>query len=119
MLMAHFTLLAAQRFNRAQPELSAAQLSRLMAHDWPGNVRELRNAADCLVLGVRNAVLDAGQSMPAGDTGGLSLAEAVDRFERDLIATELQRQGGNVARCAEALKVAKTTLHDKIKRHGL
>ncbi len=119
MLMAHFTLLAAQRFNRPQPELSAAQLSRLMAHDWPGNVRELRNAADCLVLGVRNAVLDSGQSTPASDAGGLSLAEAVDRFERDLIATELQRQGGNVARCAEALKVAKTTLHDKIKRHGL
>ena len=41
---------------------------------------------------------------------------AVERFERELIQAELQRQGGNVARCAEALKVAKTTLHDKIKR---
>ena len=50
---------------------------------------------------------------------GAGLAWQLRRFERDLIATELQRQGGNVARCAEALKVAKTTLHDKIKRHGL
>ena len=116
LLMAHFTLLAAQRFNRPQPEISAAQMSKLMAHDWPGNVRELRNVADCLVLGVRNAVVDTGA---AQDSEVDSLAEAVDRFERGLIAAELQRQGGNVARCAEALKVAKTTLHDKIKRHGL
>lgn len=116
LLMAHFTLLAAQCFNRPQPEISAAQMSKLMAHDWPGNVRELRNVADCLVLGVRNAVVDAGV---AQDSEVGSLSEAVDRFERGLIAAELQRQGGNVARCAEALKVAKTTLHDKIKRHGL
>jgi len=116
MLMAHFTLLAAQRFGKQQPLLSSAQLSRLMAHNWPGNVRELRNVADCLVLGVRNAVLDG---KDASELGEASLSEAVDRFERGLIAAELARQGGNVARCAEALKVAKTTLHDKIKRHGL
>lgn len=116
LLMAHFTLLAAQRFGKPQPELGSAQLSRLMAHNWPGNVRELRNVADCLVLGVRNAVLDGKDASELGDA---SLGEAVDRFERGLIAAELARQGGNVARCAEALKVAKTTLHDKIKRHGL
>jgi len=119
MLMAHFTLLAAQRFNRPQPDLSATQLSALMAHDWPGNVRELRNVADCLVLGVRHAVLDALHTEAPAGTGGLSLAESVDRFERGLIAAELQRHEGNVARCAEALKMAKTTLHDKIKRLGL
>jgi DNA-binding NtrC family response regulator len=116
MLMAHFMLLAAQRFNRPQPELSGAQLSALMAHGWPGNVRELRNVADCLVLGVRNAVLDGDATAGGGE---LSLSESVDRFERGLIAAELQRHAGNVARCAEALKMAKTTLHDKIKRLGL
>jgi DNA-binding NtrC family response regulator len=121
LLMAHFTATAAQRFNRPPPELSAAQLGALMHHDWPGNVRELRNVADCLVLGVRHAVLDTIQIglPPAVDAQGLSLSEAVERFERELIGAELARQGGNMARAAEALKVAKTTLHDKIKRLGL
>lgn len=50
---------------------------------------------------------------------GLSLSEAVERFERELISAELGRQGGNIARAAEALKVAKTTLHDKVRRLGL
>ena len=119
LLMAHFTTAAAQRFNRPPPELSGAQLAALMRHDWPGNVRELRNVADCLVLGVRHAVLDQGHSAPAPAAVGLSLAEAVEHFERELIAAELARQGGNMTRAAEALKVAKTTLHDKVRRMGL
>lgn len=118
LLMAHFTATAAQRFNRPPPELTAAQLSALMRHDWPGNVRELRNVADCLVLGVRHAILDPQGATPA-TPAGLSLAEAVEHFERELIAAELARQGGNMAKTAEALKVAKTTLHDKAKRLGL
>lgn len=119
LLMAHFTATAAQRFNRPPPELTPAQLSALMRHDWPGNVRELRNVADCLVLGVRHAILDPQGATPTATPVGLSLAEAVEHFERELIATELARQGGNMAKTAEALKVAKTTLHDKAKRLGL
>lgn len=119
LLMAHFTTQAAQRFNRQPPELSNARMAALMRHDWPGNVRELRNVADCLVLGVRHAVLDQGPLPAPADTAGLSLAEAVERFERELIAGEMARQGGNLARTAEALKVAKTTLHDKVRRLGL
>ena len=125
LLMAHFVAQAAQRFGRPQPALSEAQLAALARHDWPGNVRELRNVADCLVLGVRHAVLDSVQIQPAAataalpDAQGLSLAEAVERYERQLIATALAQHEGNVARAAEALKVAKTTLHDKVKRLGL
>ncbi len=121
MLMTHFCLLAAERFHRPQPDISTEQMSRLMQHNWPGNVRELRNVADCLVLGVPNPVLGVTSTGPQDDTrtSGLTLSEAVERFERELIQAELERQGGNVARCADALKVAKTTLHDKIKRFGL
>ena len=84
-----------------------------MAHDWPGNIRELRNAADCHALGIgRDAPASA--AMPAP-----SLTEAVDNYERLLISDELSRQAGNIARTAEALKIARTTLHDKLKKYGL
>jgi two-component system response regulator AauR len=46
------------------------------------------------------------------------LAETVEAFERALIADALRRHG-SLARTAEALVVAKTTLHDKIKKYGL
>jgi two-component system C4-dicarboxylate transport response regulator DctD len=106
-----FLLQAAKRYNRPPPEIKPEHLRRLMAHDWPGNIRELRNAADCHALGLARE--------PASPSGGaLSLPEAVDNYERLLIASEYERQSGNIARTAEALKVARTTLHDKLKKYG-
>jgi two-component system C4-dicarboxylate transport response regulator DctD len=124
LLLQHFTLLAASRYGRPQPALTTQQLHRLMAHDWPGNVRELRNVADCLVLGVRANVPGlevSGQGVPAdsGEEGGASLVDSVESYERSLIRAELQRQGGNIARSAKALRIPKTTLNDKIRKYGL
>jgi len=117
LLIEHFMLLAASRFQRPPPVLGAAQLQRLAAHDWPGNVRELRNAADCLVLGVRLDILaDAGPAAPAPS---LSLAEAVDQYERQLIAEALRRSDGHLGRAAAELGTPKTTLADKLRKHGL
>ena len=121
MLLEHFMLLATSRFNRPPPQVTSEQMHRLVAHHWPGNVRELRNVADCLVLGVRKDIFGPG---PAPEPGtepeeGLSLAESVDSFERSLIAAELRRQEGNIARTAKELRVPKTTLNDKIRKYRL
>jgi len=92
-------------------------MRQLMAYHWPGNVRELRNVAERCVLGIE------GGSPPFSDldspAGAQPLAGTVEAFERALIADALRRHGGSLARSAEALGVAKTTLHDKIRKHGL
>jgi len=116
MLFEHFVLQSARRHERPVPVVSPEVLRELMAQSWPGNVRELRNAADCYVLGLRKA---AAPPPPEPAVGSVPLAEAVEQFERALIAAELERQGGSLARTSEALRVAKTTLHDKIRKYGL
>ncbi len=108
-----FLLQAAKRFNRPPPPLTPETLRRLMAHDWPGNIRELRNAADCQALGIGRDIA------PGAVAPTPTLTEAVDNYERLLISEEFARQSGNVARTADALKVARTTLHDKLKKYGL
>jgi DNA-binding NtrC family response regulator len=115
LLLEHFLLQAARRHERPLPSVTSEQMHRLMAHTWPGNVRELRNVADCIVLGVGRDILGTATTSAAP----ASLAESVESFERSLIAAELHRQGGSLARSAEALRVAKTTLHDKIRKYGL
>ncbi len=47
------------------------------------------------------------------------MTEAVDNYERLLITREFTLQEGNIARTSEALKVARTTLYDKLKKYGL
>ena len=109
-----FLLQAAKRYNRPPPPLSSDYLRRLMAQDWPGNIRELRNAADCHALGI-------GRDNLAPGAGSVlqSLTEAVENYERGLVADEFSRQEGNIARTSEVLKIARTTLHDKLKKYGL
>ena len=40
-------------------------------------------------------------------------------YERALIVAELARHGGNGTRASEALGIARTTLHDKMRKYGL
>lgn len=116
LLFEHFLLQAAARHQRPLPAADPARQARLLAYDWPGNVRELRNVADRCVLGIAAGAPPFGDLQPPGPR---PLAATVEDFERALIAEALGRHGGSLARTAEALGIAKTTLHDKIRKYRL
>lgn len=111
MLFEHFVEQAALRLGRESPPMKENALRELMARPWRGNVRELRNVAERHVLGLRDH--DGAEERAA------SLTEAVDAFEKSLIAEELRRQNGNVLRTARRLAIPKSTLFDKIRKFGL
>ncbi|WP_027456585.1 sigma-54-dependent transcriptional regulator [Dechloromonas agitata] len=115
LLFEHFLLQAAARHERAVPATLPGRIQQLVGYAWPGNVRELRNVADRCVLGIEAGSPPFG--LAAADTAR-PLNESVEAFERALIADALRRHG-SLARTAEALAVAKTTLHDKIRKYGL
>ncbi len=115
LLFEHFLLQAAARHERPVPETSTGRTRQLMGYAWPGNVRELRNVADRCVLGIEAGSPPFG--LAAADSAR-PLNESVEAFERALIADALRRHG-SLARTAEALAIAKTTLHDKIRKYGL
>lgn len=115
LLFEQFLLQAAARHQRPVPEVPAGRIQQLVGYHWPGNVRELRNVADRCVLGIESGSPPFGQAQADGPT---PLAETVEAFERALISDAMRRHG-SLARTAEALVVAKTTLHDKIKKYGL
>ena len=47
---------------------------------------------------------------------GMTLSDARDSFERELIAERLRENGGNVSRTADALGVYASNLHSKMKK---
>ncbi len=115
-LFEHFLLDAAVRYQRPAPLLTERDRMRLTQRDWPGNVRELRNAADRHVLGIPD---DLAASACGGAPPPQALKDRVEQYERALIADALAQAGGAVAQAAEQLKMAKATLYEKIRRHGL
>lgn len=118
-LFHHFVLIAAARYDRESIPLNAAQAARLMQHSWPGNVRELRNLAERYVL-LGPAALDENDSSATTDVSGRqTLSEMMDGFERSAIVSALNTCQGSIKDTMVQLGIARKTLYDKMKKHGL
>ncbi|TOC65921.1 DNA-binding response regulator [Vibrio parahaemolyticus] len=115
-LFHHFLLVAASRYGKSSPSLSAQDLAQLMAHDWPGNVRELRNAAERFVLLGKLIQLGEPSSIPASTS---SLAEQVAEFEKAAIENALLENNGSIKQTMEQLNVPRKTLYDKMQRYQI
>jgi DNA-binding NtrC family response regulator len=116
LLFQHFLLQASARHGRPVPASDSVRTRQLVGYHWPGNVRELSNVADRCVLGIESGAPPFGDEI---DNRPLPLSETVEAFERALIADALHFHHGSLTRSAETLGIAKTTLHDKIKKYGL
>ncbi len=105
--------------------LSREARAMLVTHDWPGNVRELQNIMErAVVMGSSDVVTpeDLADLLPDADPapeqeGGFH--EQVRQTRRRLIATALERAGGNVPEAARALKLHPNYLHRLITTLGL
>jgi two-component system NtrC family response regulator len=103
------------RFNRQS--LAAIQL-----HDWPGNVRELENRVRRAVImadGPQVAPADLELSESSATVPRLTLKQARDAVERELIEQALRRHSGNITAAATDLAVSRPTLYELMERHGI
>jgi two-component system, NtrC family, response regulator GlrR len=106
--------------------LSLAALNQLLSHSWPGNVRELQNVLlRAMVLSDRDSIEPSDLDLP-GD--GLATEQqsframksrAVQRFERDFLATVLRAHEGNITRAALAAKKNRRAFWELLRKHGL
>ncbi|MBW7472803.1 sigma-54-dependent transcriptional regulator [Marinobacter sp. F4218] len=119
LLFHHFVLIAAARYDRESVPLDAGQAARLMQHSWPGNVRELRNLAERYVL-LGPAALDGNAGDGTANVAGRqTLTEMMDGFERSAIISALNACHGSIKDTMVQLGIARKTLYDKMKKHGL
>ncbi len=131
LLADHFMAEFAREYGRRIKTFDPEAVSVLRRYLWPGNVRELRNVIERLmimVFGDAIAASDLGFLDPnalkrpdASDRPAdrLTLHEARDRFERDLILRTLAEQQGNMSRTAEALGVERSNLYRKMRTFGI
>ena len=109
-------------------------LTLLQTRDWPGNVRELRNVVErAMILAGGDGLEEIPSShltseasssafshnMSSENLLALPLREARDIFERDYIAAQLSRFGGNISRTSAFIGMERSALHRKIKMLGL
>ena len=109
-------------------------VATLQVHDWPGNVRQLRNNIERLLIlatGDPSEVITA-EKLPAevaaagaaGSVGperiiALPLRDAREVFEREYLAAQILRFGGNISRTAAFIGMERSALHRKLKSLGV
>ncbi len=106
----------------------------LKRYQWPGNVRELENLVERMVILAADDVVTtedlppqlldapaqtAAPVVPEIPEKDFCLSEVVAEYERTLIVRALQQTGWVKNRAAKLLKVNRTTLLEKMKRHGV
>jgi len=109
-----------------------AALEAMTRYRWPGNVRELENTIErAVVLCTTDRIgpdllpdylrypVNTDQPSMTVPTEGLSLKDAVSRYERAMILQSLELANGVQKRAAELLQLKPSTLNEMMKRLGI
>jgi two-component system nitrogen regulation response regulator NtrX len=130
LLADHFMAEFAREYGRRATHFDPPATAALQRYSWPGNVRELRNVIERLMIMVPGDTISASDvgfltSAPAARVAApeaqepLTLHEAREQFERELIVRTLAEQHGNMSRTAEVLGIERSNLYRKMRTFGL
>ena len=103
--------------------LSREAREAIKAYAWPGNVRELENRIKRAVLMAQGLAIEVGDlQLPGGaapPAQSVTLKEARNQLEKDLIRRALIGKDWNLSRAAEDLGITRQTLHLLLLKYGL
>jgi two-component system nitrogen regulation response regulator NtrX len=116
-------------------ELSEEALAMLQAYYWPGNVRQLRNMMEWLLImtaGKKEAIsadelppeiLSSNPALARPETNAdimsMPLREARELFEKQYLAAQIERFGGNISKTSSFVGMERSALHRKLKMLGI
>jgi DNA-binding NtrC family response regulator len=132
LLVSHFLEKYAEENKRKVREVTPDAMRLLLDHSWPGNVRELENTIErAVVLCTGDRItpelmpeylrypVNTDQPSMVVPAEGLSLKDAVSRYERAMILQSLELSNGVQKRAAELLQLKPSTLNEMMKRLGI
>jgi two-component system NtrC family response regulator len=97
-------------------------LKALVRYNWPGNVRELENRVKRAVImadGRRLTTHDLELAQASGAGAVITLKEARENLERELIQQTLQRHSGKISSAAAELGISRPTLYELMEKLGI
>ena len=126
LLAEHFLEKYEREHKKNVKRISTPAIDMLTAYHYPGNLRELENVIERSVLVCDSNVIHGHHLPPTLQTAEVSgtetrvtLASAVEAFERDLIIDTLKSTRGNVAKAAIKLHSTERILGYKIVKYQI
>lgn len=119
-------LLAQSILERLGVPIQVEDFSCLVSYDWPGNARQLKNLlVRATVLGEKGVSLELLEKLVNREKTKLLSSELADAslegvtladLEKQVVIERLRKWHGNRKKAAKDLGIAKSTLHEKLKK---
>jgi Nif-specific regulatory protein len=125
LLAEYFVGTLAEQHQRRIGRISSGALDLLTQYSWPGNVRELENVIERAVVICDGSVIQEQHLPPAlldappTPRQQLTLGQAVERLERQLVEEALQSEGGSIAAAARVLGTTERVVRYKASKLGI
>jgi two-component system nitrogen regulation response regulator NtrX len=117
-------------------DLTDEALAVLQSYNWPGNVRQLRNMMEWVLImapgsrtmPIRSNMLPSElfESSPFmmrpdvnADIMSMCLRDARELFEKQYLAAQIKRFGGNISKTSNFVGMERSALHRKLKMLGI
>lgn len=135
-LCKYFIRRASEMSGMPKRELTDEAMAVLQSYYWPGNVRHLRNIMEWLLImapGDVSTPIKADHLPPElfetsgammspdinSDIMSMALREARETFERQYLAAQINRFGGNISKTSNFVGMERSALHRKLKMLGI
>jgi DNA-binding NtrC family response regulator len=120
LLCNHFLEKYSMKENKDIKSFSPDAMQILMDHEWPGNVRQLENAVSHAVILTQDQFIEMRHLPQFLKKSVLEPSSTcLNENERRLILNTLQESGWNKHEAARRLKISRSTLYSKIRRHHI
>jgi PAS domain S-box-containing protein len=133
-LIAHYMKQICEKYQTPVKSLSAEAVAAFMNYHWRGNIREMANTIERIVTLVDRITIEI-TDLPLSFHNKF---EAIQRVtpsyaptlieeakmegnlkEKEIVLHALRQAGGNKTRAADILGIHRTTLYQKLKKHGI
>jgi Nif-specific regulatory protein len=126
LLAEHFLDKYAREHGKPIKRIATSAIDMLSSYHWPGNVRELENTIERTVLVCEKGVIHGYHLPPtlqtaeaSGTMMRVSLTDAVESYEKDLILDALKTTRGNRAKAAKLLQTTERIMGYKVKKYTI
>lgn len=114
-----------REMNKNVQTIDDKTIKALQKYNWPGNVRELRNVVERMVVLSHDGIPDLDslpeeiRELPAGDKPEEALRTQMKAFEKEYLLKIMNKHGGNVAKAAEEMQIARKNLYKKLNEYDI